>query len=154
MTFVAAPPAPVASVADTIEGDGWWPDLSIAKFRDAIRVGTQVSDGRIRDALVSAAIAADGQLAKWRAAQGDISSLADVPGMSIGGEPRPVILWRRIVYAHAAADLAETHNDITATDAGRSAREVRAVSAEDHRRNAIVAVRDLLGRSRSRAALL
>ncbi len=156
MTFVAAPAAPAPATPDAIAGDGWWPGLSIAKFRESIRLGTIVTDGRARDALLGGFISADTQLASWRAAHeaNEIASLADVPGPVIDGEPRAVILWRRAVHAWAAADLAETHNDITATDKGRTANEQRATSADDHRRNAIVAVRDLLGKTRSRAALL
>lgn len=156
MSFVAAPVAPAPAIADAIAGDGWWPDLSIAAFRDAVRLGTLVTDGRAREALIAGVIGADTQLGKWRAVleEAGIANLADVPGPVIGGEPRAVILWRRIVHAFAAADLAETHNDITATDKGRAANDQRATSADDHRRNAIVAVRDLMGAPRSRAALL
>lgn len=159
MSFVAAPPAnPPAAIADAIAGDGWWPDLSIAKFRDAMRIPTEVTDGRCRDALVNGFVSADAELARWRACRVDegAASLDLVDGISIGGETRPVILWRRIVYAYAAADLAETHNDISATnDSGaRSDIDRRAAGAAEHRRNATVAVRDLLGRTRSRVALL
>lgn len=156
MTFVPAPAAPAPAIADAIAGDGWWPDLSIAAFRDSTRLGTLVTDGRARDALIGGVISADTQLATWRTAQvaAGVANLAAVPGPSIGGVRRAVILWRRAVYAWAAADLAETHNNITATDRGRAVTEERATSADDHRRNAIIAVRDLLGETRSRAALL
>lgn len=154
--FVAAPPAAAAPVADAIPGDGWWPALSIAAFRDAMRLGTMVSDGRARDALLGAALAVGDALASWR---GDhetagVEALADVPGRSVGGEARAVVLWRRAVYASAAADLAETHNDISATDQGRKTNDARATSAADHRRNAIVAIRDLIGTARTRVTLL
>ncbi len=156
MSFVAAPAAPAPATPDAIAGDGWWPNLSIAAFRASIRLGTLVTDARARDALIGGIISADTQLRDWRAAHeaNDIASLADVPGPQIDGTPRAVILWRRAVYAYAAADLAETHNDITATDRGRAVAEERAISADDHRRNAIVAIRDLLGKTRSRCALL
>lgn len=156
MTFVAAPPAPAPAIADAIAGDGWWPALSIAAFRDSIRLGTLVSDGRARDALIGGVISADTQLRDWRATHeaNNIASLADVPGPEIGGVNRAVILWQRAVYAYATADLAETHNNITATDRGRAVTEERATSADDHRRNATVAIRDLLGKTRSRSALL
>lgn len=154
--FVAAPPAAAAPIADAIAGDGWWPALSIAAFRDAMRLGTMVSDLRARDALLGAAITVADALATWRAGHeaADVESLADVPGFTVDGEPRALILWRRAVHATAAADLAETHNEISATDQGRKSSDARATSAADHRRGAIAAIRDLLGVPRARVALL
>lgn len=156
--FVAAPPAAAAPVADAIAGDGWWPALSIASFREAMRLGTMVSDLRAREALLGAAITVGDALTRsgWRAEQeaAGVESLADVPGFTVDGEARAVILWRRAVHATAAADLAETHNDISATDQGRKTNDARATSAGDHRRNATAAIRDLLRKSRARVALL
>lgn len=152
--FVAAPIAAPAPIADAITGDGWWPALSIAHFRESARIATTVTDTRIRDALVAAAIGTADALAGWRALQGDAQSLTDVDSPQFGGEKRCMTLWRRAVYAFAAADLAETHNDISATDQGRKLNQERATTADDHRRSATVAIRDLLGKTRSRAALL
>lgn len=154
--FVAAPLAPTAPIADTIAGDGWWPPLSIAAFRDAMRLGTMVSDRRAHEALLGAAITVGHALAGWRTAHvaAGAEALGDVAGSDVGGERRASVLWRRAVYATAAADLAETHNDISATDQGRKSNDARATSAADHRRNATAAIRDLLGVTRSRVALL
>lgn len=154
--FVAAPPAAPAPIADVVPLDGWWPDLSIAAFREAMRLGAMISDGRAREALLGAAITVGDALAAWRAGHEatGAEALADVPGRAIGSETRASVLWRRAVYATAAADLAETHNDISATDQGRKANEARATSAAEHRRNAIAAIRDLLEKSRSRVTLL
>lgn len=154
--FVAAPPAAAVPVADAIAGDGWWPALSIAAFRDVIRVGTMVSDARAREALLGAAITIGDALADWRAGHeaAGIVALGDVPARAIGDESRATVLWRRAVYATAAADLAETHNDISATDQGRKSTDARATSAADHRRSATAAIRDLLGQTRARVALL
>lgn len=154
--FVAAPPAAPAPVADAIAGDGWWPALSVAAFRDAMRLGTMVSDLRAREALLGAAITVADALAAWRAGHeaAGVEGLGDVPGIAIGGSARAIILWRRAVHATAAADIAETHNDISATDQGRKTSDARATSAADHRRNAIAAIRDLLGQTRARVALL
>lgn len=160
MSFVAAPPAKnAAPVADAIAGDGWWPALSIAVFRDAIEIGTVVTDVRARDALLGGFVSVDTELADWRVQQEDAgaASLALVAGKSnrrIGDEPRLVLLWRRAVHAYAAADLADTHNDISATGDGRDRGDERAAGASEHLRNATLAVRDILGRRRSRVKLL
>lgn len=154
--FVAAPTPAPAAIDDTIAGDGWWPEVSIKSFRDAVRLSALATDGRARDALVSAMIAVASELAGWRAtreAEGR-ATLADVPGPIFGGEPRAVLLWRRAVYSTAAADLADTQNDIAATDTGRTRNELEGVSAADHRRNATVAIRLLTDTTPTRVRII
>lgn len=159
MSFVAAPPstAQVPAIAeDLVAGDGWWPGVSIGDFRASMRIGEMVGAVRVRDALIAALIAVDRELIGWRAAKtaAGAADLEAVEAPSFGGESRAVQLWRRAVYTTAAADLADTHNDITATDRGRLEREERATAADDHRRAATLAIRDLLGLTRSRVRLL
>ena len=157
MSFVAAPPAnPPAGVADAVAGDGWYPNLSIKALKDAQRIPETVSDGRAREALLGGFISAAVGLQAWRDQQeaAGKDSLAATSSITIGGESRSVILWRRAVHAFAAADLADTHTDISATDAGRERNQVRAESTDDLRRAATAALRDLMGKSRSRVRLV
>lgn len=160
--FVAAAPAPVpVPIADAIPGDDWQPALSIAAFRDAMRLPAAVTDGRCRAALVGAALSVAVALSSWRAAQifcGVVSleTASLPPGLpsTIGGEATAVALWRRAAFHFAAADLVDTHHEITATDAGRGERDARAASVDQLRRAATVAIRDLTGRGRSKVALV
>lgn len=156
MSFVAAPPAnPPAAVADAIDGDGWYPALSIEAFRQSQRIPETVAPVRAKEALLGGFISAAIGLQAWRSAQelAGMASLAATSPVTIGGESRSVILWRRAVHAFAAADLADTHTDISATEAGRERNDVRADPADDLRRAATVALRDLMGKSRTRVAL-
>lgn len=156
MSFVAAPPAnPPAEVADAIDGDGWYPALSIEKFRQSQRIPETVTPTRAKEALLGGFISASIGLQAWRTRQ-EAEGKADLAATSpvtIGGESRSVIIWRRAVHAFAAADLADTHTDISATEAGRERNDVRAEAADDLRRAATVALRDLMGKSRTRVAL-
>ncbi len=165
MSLVAAPlAAQPPAVADAIPGDKWYPPLSIAAFKIAQRVPSVVTDGRAREALLGGMLSADAELAGWRADQegAGVTSLADAVVRDpdgriqppIGGEPRAVLLWRRAVYAYAAADLADTHNDIGVTGDGRQRTEERASRAPELLRTAILAIRDMRGRARSRSRLL
>lgn len=161
MTFVAAPAAGAPpAVLDTIAGDGWWPDLSIAAFRDARRVGTLVTDGRVRDALAAASLSVAIQLMMWRAAR-ELLGAATLAGVllpllpaTIGDEATAIVLWRRAVYSSAAADLVDTHHDISATESWRRDQDVRMTAVDELRRDATAAIRDLLGRTRAKVALI
>lgn len=153
MSFVAAPPSPTPPAV--IAGDGWWPDLTIADFKSLKRIPNTVTDARIREALLTGMIDAARQLQTWRAAQeaAGIEKLEDIEGPTFNGEKEKVILWRKAVFATAAAELADTHNDITATAAGRERTEIRATSADEHRRDATQAIRAIKGLGRNRVAL-
>ncbi|MCB2048577.1 MAG: head completion/stabilization protein [Novosphingobium sp.] len=156
MSFVAAPPAePPATVEDAVAGDGWYPALSIQSFRDAQRIPETASGKRVREALLGGMVSASVGLAAWRAVREEegAADLAATSEVTIGGENRAVILWRRAVHAFAAADLAETHTDISATDAGRDRNALREDPCDALRREATAALRDLMGKTRCRVAL-
>jgi hypothetical protein len=146
--FVASPGTPVPPDPAPLECGSFWPDIVLTDFRDAMRVGgTMIADARVRLALLGGVVEVERPLASWRALQeaAGYEALEEVPDSEIGGESRLVILWRRAVYASAAADLLETHRDITVTDAGTARAGMNGETADDHRRNATRAIRAILG---------
>ncbi|MBH9536936.1 head completion/stabilization protein [Novosphingopyxis sp. YJ-S2-01] len=152
--FVSSPATDPGN--DFVAGDGFWPDLSIAAARDALRLDGHVSEVRLRDALRAGIIAARKDLRSWSLAFRaiGIATLADVDAEKVDGEPITVLLYRRAVLSFAAADLAETHHDISATADGKDRAEDRVLSADEHRRNATHAIRDLLGVTRTAVELI
>lgn len=58
------------------------------------------------------------------------------------------------MFAFAAADLLETHGDVTATKDGLATSEIRCETAADHRRNGIHALRDIIGKPRTTVELI
>lgn len=151
--FVAAPGQNPPAVADVIPAD-WWPQVKISEFRDAMRIGTMVTDGRARDALIAAMGTVAQQLDSWRTAQVGAENMMAVEGPTIAGEKVLLLRWRRAVYSYAAAELADTQTDITATDRGRERRDERACSTDDLRRAGTAAVRDILGKTRTKVSLV
>ena len=145
--------APTTPAPATLPGDGFWPDLSLADLRAFTRLPTTVTDERVAEATRGALFAVARELAVWRVEREEAGfaklELVPVQGMvSVGGEAVAVTLWRRAVHCYAAADLADTHHDIGATRDGQTRLEERASSADEHRRNALHAIRDLLGQPR------
>ncbi|MDD3799369.1 MAG: head completion/stabilization protein [Novosphingobium sp.] len=155
--FVSSPAAPASAPGTVLECGPFWPDIDLNGFRDSQRIGgTLIPDNRVKDALQGAVMTVDADLDEWRTAQeeGGHARLADVPSTQIGTETRHVLLWRRAVYAYATADLVETHRDVTATGNGQAAAPELDQRAEDHRRNALHAIRAILGKGRTAVELI
>lgn len=138
-----------------VQADDWYPPISLPKMRASLRLSDSVTSERLTDAVVAAMIKARKELASWkllRIADGH-DSLEDVPAEQVNGESELVHSWRAAIYGYAAADLAETHRDISATNEGAARAEERAIPADQHRRNALWAIRDMLGKRRNRVSL-
>lgn len=155
--FVSSP-APAATPPGTkLECGPFWPDIDVNHFRDAQRIGgTAIPDARLADALMGAVLGVELDLSTWRAAREaeGTEKLEDIVQASIGTEKRLVLLWRRAVYAFATADIAETHRDVTATNTGQARTPELDNRADDHRRNGIHAIREILGVNRTAVELI
>jgi len=161
--FVASPPpaepdpeAPEVPPFDLVAGDDWYPGITLTQIRDAVRVPTAVTDQRLRDAVRNAMLSVRRELRTWKTAwvAAGTAALVDVDDETIDGESALELLYRRAVCSYAAADLAETHGDIAATGDGRDRNAERAIPADEHRRNATHACRDILGVTRTSVELI
>ena len=153
--FVSSPP-PHPTLDDLVAHDGWLPGVRMGDARDAMRLPTQVTDARLRGALRGAMFSVAGELAAWKAAQiaAGAGSLEEVSDEQLDGGKRLVFLYERAVFSFAAADLAETQHDISATGQGKAKLEEKVLSADEHRRNAIHAIRDITGATRTAVELI
>lgn len=153
--FIPAP-SPSAPGAKVAAGP-FWPDVDLNDLRTSMRIGgSTIPDARLIQAIQAAIITVAQDLWTWRSArelEGHANLLA-CPAEEIGGESVLVINYRRAVYSYAAADLVETHGDITATAASVDKSEANGCTADDHRRNGVHAVRDIKGKRRSVARLI
>lgn len=157
MSFVTVPPDPVSPPGAVVSGDGWWPDIDCNAMRDALRLGQIVTHARLVAALESGLLTVEGELAFWRAAREaeGCTSLAGVePIRTINGQSRAVVLYTRAVRCAAAAELSETHRDVTATGHGDARAEDDKLTASDYRRMTTEAVRDLIATNRNAVDLI
>lgn len=125
--------------------DGWFPHLSIAAARDALRLDGTVTDQRLRDAMRYAIHSVNRQLAALRVALVAFPTMADADPVTIDGQSRLLMLYRRAVHCTAKADLIERYRDYDSTDSGLRRAEDLTASIDEMRRNANWAVRDMLG---------
>ena len=147
MAGLTAPADNQTSEGQVIEADGWFPGIDTATIRAAIRLGDgAVPDARLAAAIEGAFMAGLRALSAWRSARAsegiaDLESVA--PADMVNGRPRAVLLWQRVVGYYAAAELADTHLDISATDEALDRDAEKRAAADDYRRKAYDAVADL-----------
>lgn len=155
MTFVARPPAseieqPTAPEA-VVVNDGFFPDVDPASVRDVARIPTSMTPARLRAAILGGIMSAEIDLRQFAAdcrADG-YSTLADVPAQQLDGQSVQVIRYQRAVALFAKAELIERHRDFDTTSAGGNQADELSPSIDELRRDAIHAIRDMLGVSRT-----
>lgn len=151
-TADAAPPTPEA---DTIENNGFYPNVSIAELRAGTRLDGTVTFERIRAATVDAMRSVNAELVAWRATNATgYDALAVVPADKIGGDSVLVSLYLRAVYNLAHADVTERYRDFDSTKSGGQDAERLEETICTARRNARWALNDLRGIPRSTIELI
>ncbi|MEI2454565.1 head completion/stabilization protein [Lysobacter firmicutimachus] len=154
--FIAAAPAKAAPESDTLQNDGWFPDLSLSSLRLAGRIDGTVPTDRLRELAKDAALTVNARLREFRAGhQGaGFASLLAVPSSRIDGESRLAVLYRRAVACLLKADVIERYRDFDSTDSGQRRAEDQEPGADTWRRNASWAVSDINGQTRTVVELI
>nr|WP_317893134.1 head completion/stabilization protein [uncultured Sphingomonas sp.] len=149
-------PSATDAAPQVVTNDGWLPDVDPAAVKDEQRIPESITGPRLRAAIVAAIITVGNELTDWQARQlaAGFRSLADVPAPKIDGQSRNVLLYQRAVAAYAKADLVERYRDVDFTGAGQRDADAVQPSIGELRRDAIHAVRDILGRARTDVELI
>lgn len=149
-------PDPLPPVAEPIEHDGWFPGIDLTRLRAEGRIRDTVTAARLLDAALSAMIWVGDQLAGWQGQQieAGYASLAAVPAPAIMGESRKVILYRQAVTGWAKALVVERYRDTDTTGAGDRRVDEIEMTPGELRRDAIHAVRAMLGQTRTAVELI
>lgn len=119
MTGLTAPPDNFEPAGIDVAADGWFPPVSTEHVRAAIRLGEgAVTDARLVQAIEGGILSGLRALAVWRTARAldGASQLADVTDETINGSNRAELIWKRVVTFFAAAEMADMHVDLSATD--------------------------------------
>lgn len=152
----AVVPGTPAIVELPVINDGWFPDIDPATLREEYRIRDNVTAERLRKAIIGAIMTVSNQLAVWQTAHllAGRASLGTVPAAIIDGKSRFVLLYARAIGAYVKAELIEGFRDIDTTTAGQRQAEELEPSIVELRRDAIHAVRDILGRGRTYIELI
>lgn len=149
-------PAPSTPREPLIGNDGWFPDVDPAALRKLVRLRDTVTPERLREAALAAISWAAINLADWQArhvAAGH-DCLEAVPAPLLDGESRLLFLYRRVIATAAKAELVERYRDMDITAAGQRKVDDLDTSVGELRRDAIHAVRDLRGVTRTSIELI
>ncbi len=152
--FTANASRPAAS--PDVESGAFWPAINIENLRSAVRLEGNVTEERLRMAVVNAVISVNDELRQWRAAQeaAGSSSLAQVPGDEVDGQSRLVQLYRRAVYCNVAVEITERFRSYDATAQGNQRAEDLQPTIDELRRDVRYAISDILGTRRVTVELI
>ena len=146
MTGLTAPPDNFQPEGVEVAADGWFPAISTQQVRAAIRLGEgAVTDQRLIQAIEGGILSGLRDMFAWRTARAleGAANLAAVTEDEINGKNRAVLIWHRIVTFYAAAELADMHIDVSATDEAIDRNEEKRDAAGIYRTKAYDAVADL-----------
>ncbi|PNP99328.1 MULTISPECIES: head completion/stabilization protein [Sphingobium] len=155
MTFVARPPASEIEqppAEETVIGnDGFFPDVDPAAVREAARIPTSITPARLRAAILGAIMTVEIDLRAFAAASiaAGHATLADVPAPPMGGESVQMFRYSRAIALYAKAELIERHRDFDTTAAGGGQADELTPTIGELRRDAMHAIRDMLGVTRT-----
>ncbi|WP_054530301.1 head completion/stabilization protein [Erythrobacter sp. SG61-1L] len=154
---ISTPPLPASPDGSTIDAGEWWPTIDVNQVRDQVNIGGAIPHARLVEALQQGMISAIDELADWQAAQiaaGHADLGAVPPAVTVDGKPRRELLFLSAVCSFAAARLAERNPDLTATREGSDRADQRRDMADDLRREATHAIRQIMGKPRTNSELI
>ena len=160
MSFLATANPPARGAEPEVANDGFFPAVDCEALRTDIRLDGTVTAARLKLAVVDAMMAINGELQQWRIAQEQAghATLADVPAAAIAGDSVKVHQYRKAIYAHVGAALAEAYRDLDTLPQG-AGKESRVMGALETRVDAFHqqlrwAIADMQDKSRVIAELL
>ncbi|MFG0496666.1 head completion/stabilization protein [Pseudomonas sp. YQ_13] len=146
-----------ATVVDqTIENNGFWPDLSLAEYQKAYRLpGEYLSDTLVTHLNIAMA-EVNQDLAKLMASWRDlgITEVATADSMLLPERTFKVELYKRAVYCRAKATALTDFATVTRREVAENTGKEAPERAETYLAFSQAAVRALQGRSRITAALV
>ncbi len=139
-----------------ILNSAFWPEISLIDCRAVMRIGSEITPERLREALISGIIDTNSDLADWRfqQEQAGYAELSSVPAEQVDNISIKVTLYRRAVYNFAKAELTERYRDYDSTLQGRDRADNLDPTIDQYRRQAILAIRQISGRQRTTVELI
>ncbi|NWB99076.1 head completion/stabilization protein [Pseudomonas gingeri] len=146
---------PTTFVEQTIENDGFWPDLSLSEFQKAYRLPAEYLVEMLGDDLTTAMIEVNTDLAKckarWQAA--GISNVESADSQLLPERAFKAKTYKRAVYCRTKASLLTQFATVTRRESAENTGKEAPERAETFLAFSQQAVRSLQGRGRITASL-
>lgn len=145
------------AIHDSIRSHAFWPSISIAEFKNTMRVDETPSLPRIEGILITAITEANRQLVSFRQMQQakGYMQLVDVPcDDEINDESLLVLNYRQAVFHYGMSRLLETYADYAATAKGENQASGKLEQALTYKREAHACIAFIKGSLRVDAELL
>lgn len=143
--------APVSTENESIQNDGFFPDIQLNDVREKVRLDGSVTNKRLIDSIISAMLEINDQLKTLKSKTVIFNELAT---SHIAGKPNTQLLYERAIYSAVAADINEKYRSYDSTGDGQKRGQELEPTVDDHRRNLRWAIRDLLGQPRCTVELI
>lgn len=147
------PDNPQQPDGDEITSHAFWPTINTTKVRDVMRIDGDVTQPRLKHAIITAIAQVNQDLVTFRQ-EAKESTLSEVPAEVIGGESQLVHHYRRAVYCLTRANLIERLRDYDTTKDGEARAESLEQTVIDLRRDARFAVRAIIGSTHTTVELI
>jgi hypothetical protein len=161
VTYIPLPSADFTASPDAVAeapivNDGFFPNIEPAAVREAARIPTSITPARLRAAILGALLTLKGDLRAYKAREitAGHARLDDVPADQLDGQSELLIMYQRAVALYAKAELIERHRDFDTTSAGGNDAQELTPTIGELRRDALHAVRDILGKPRTTIDLI
>lgn len=150
---------PTTFVDQTIENDGFWPNLSVSEFQKGYRLPAEFLGDLLTDALTIAMVEVNEDLTAAKATLQDsgVSNLTAVAGVetpSGWGFAHKAMLYKRAVYCRAKASALQQFATVTRRESAENTGKEAPEREDTFLAFSQSAVRALQGRGRITAALL
>lgn len=147
---------PTRVVDQTIENDGFWPNLSLADFQEKHRLPGEYLSHMLVDELTMAMHEVNRDLAKLKARWQDVgvSNVESADSTVLPKRTYKASLYKRAVYTRAKASLLTQFATVTRRELAENAGKEAPERTEKFLEFSQQAVRALQGRSRITAALV
>lgn len=143
--------APVSTENESIQNDGFFPDIQLNDVREKVRLDGSVTNKRLIDSIISAMLEINDQLKTLKSKAVTLDELAT---SHIAGKSNTQLLYERAIYSAVAADINEKYRSYDSTGDGQKRGQELEPTVDDHRRNLRWAIRDLLGKPRCTVDLI
>lgn len=149
--------APTTDIVEPpIVSSPFWPEIDPAQIREEQRIDNTITPARLKSALIEAIATTNASLAAWRVIQqaADIATLDAVEADTIDTVSINVHRYIRAVGCLAKALILERYRDFDATGKRDKKAEQLTDPIDDHRRDHLNAIADILGQSRITVELI